>query len=178
MIPWFIATEPFSPIDGERWSKYIEWSGLTQLSELITLDSMLCPPILAKVRDDYWPHIVNEDYMLGYFLDLEFLKREVAAIEKLNLLCVVRNPPSHLEHSPVDDFEFVGYDLVEGQTGVSALTNCGGFPDVFANAELSGRGLLMGFERATEVREKLRFLHREEHHSDCDLWAIFRATSK
>src|SRR4051812_38883206 len=113
MTPWFIATEPFSRIDGERWRKYIKWSGLTQLIEVVSLDSMLCPRLLEEVRDDYWPHIVNQDYMLCYFLDLEFLKREITEFEQLNLLCVIRNPTFHLEHSPVDGFDFVGYDVVE-----------------------------------------------------------------
>jgi hypothetical protein len=106
MTPWFIATEPFSPMDGDRWRKFIEWSGLTQLTELVSLDSLLCPPILSEVRDDYWPNIVNEDYMLAYFLDLGFLKREVAATENLNLLCVVRNPALHLPDSPVEGSTF------------------------------------------------------------------------
>lgn len=178
MIPWFIVTEPFSPIDGDRWRKYIEWSGLTQLNELVSLDSMLCPPLLEDVRDDYWPHIVHEEYMLDYFLDLDFLKREVMGFQRLNLLCVVRNPTSHAEYSPVGGFEFVGYDLVEAQTGISALNNCGGFPDVFANAELSVYGLLTDFSRARDVGANLRYLHPEEPHANCDLWTIFRANAE
>jgi hypothetical protein len=130
------------------------------------------------VRNDYWPHVVKEDYMVAYFTDLDFLKREIASIEKLNLLCVVRNPTSHFDHSPVDGFEFVGYDLVEAQTGVGALTNCGGFPDVFANADLSRHGLLADFRRATDVSEKLRSLHPGDPHAHCDLWTIFRAAAK
>jgi hypothetical protein len=85
---------------------------------------------------------------------------------------------SHLEHSPVDGFEFVGYDLVEAQTGVSALTNCGGFPDVFANAELSVYGLLTDFSRARDVSVNLRSLNPEEPHANCDMWTIFRASAK
>jgi hypothetical protein len=174
MTPWFIATEPFGPTDGERWRKYIEWSELKQLTELVSLDSMLCPEVLDETRDDYWPHIVNEDYMNHYFTDLDFLKQEVAAFRNINLLCVLRNPSTHFRQSPVDGFDFVGYDLVEAQTGISALTNCGGFPDVFANSELSCCGLLTEFARAAEVKWKLRFLHPEEPHANCDLWTVFR----
>ena len=174
MVPWFLATEPFGPADGERWSKYIERSGLTQLTELVTLDSLLCPPILKHIRDEYWPHIANEDYMLAYFTDLEFLKKQVAGQKKMNLLCVVRNPISPMA-APESGFEFVGYDLVEPESGVSALTNCGGFPDVFTNSELSKYGLLTDFDRAAQVKTKLRSLYPDEHHAHCDLWATFRA---
>jgi hypothetical protein len=96
MTPWFIATEQFTPERGERWDGYIRWSGLTQLHEVVSLDGMLCPPLLGGnggVKDDYWPHIVKEDFMLDFFVAYEFLKQEVAGIQrKLNVLCVFRNP--------------------------------------------------------------------------------------
>jgi hypothetical protein len=175
MTPWFIATERFRPIDGDPWRKYIEWSGLTQLTELVSLDSILCPSVLRVIRDEYWPNIVCENYMTAYFTDLDFLKKEVVGLRNFNLLCVLRNPATRTGRPPLEEFEFVGYDLVEAQTGVSALTNCGGFPDVFANSELSRCGLLTDFVRAAEVNSKLRSLHPEEAHANCDLWAVFRA---
>lgn len=178
MIPWFIATEPFSPEDGDRWRKYIEWSGLNQLAELVSLDSMLCPAVLDDLRNDYWAHIVNEDYMTAYFTNVDFLKGEIAAIKNCNLLCVLRNPLIHLEKSPAGGFDFVGYDLVEAQTGVSALSNCGGFPEVFANSELSRFGLLTSFDRASQVRAELRSRYPEEPHANCDLWTLFRARKR
>jgi len=163
MTPWFIATGRFGPNDGERWNKYIEWSGLTQLTELVSLDSMLCPPVLDDIRNDYWPHIVNENFMLDYFTDLDFLKNQVATLENFNLLCVFRNPTCHFEKSPTDAFDFVGYDLVEAQTGISALTNC---------------GLLEDFGRALEVKDRLSSRYPDDPHANCDLWAIYRASAK
>lgn len=35
---------------------------------------MLCPTVLKNIEDDYWPHIVNEDFMLSYFVDLNYLR--------------------------------------------------------------------------------------------------------
>ena len=175
MTPWFTATEPFTPADGDKWRKYIEWSGLTQLTELITLDGMLCPPILSEIRDDYWPHIVNEDCRLNYFVDLEFLKSETAGVERKNLLCVIQNPDKEADRAPMDGFEFVGYDLLDLDNSVSALCNCGGFPDVFSNEELSENGLLKDFSRAAEIRTLLRSTHPEEFHANCNLWVVYRA---
>ncbi len=40
MIPWFIATEQFTPECGKRWDDYIRWSGLTQLEEVVSLDGI------------------------------------------------------------------------------------------------------------------------------------------
>jgi hypothetical protein len=177
MTPWFIATEPFTPEDGERWRKYIEWSGLAQLREVVSLDPMLCPPILTELKNHYWPHIVNEDFMLNYFLDFEFLIGETEKVSRKNLLCVLRNPCQESDQSPVTGFQFVGYDLIDIENTASALTNCGGFPEVFANSELSAFGLLTDFKRAVEVQGLLRSTYPGEIHANCHLWAIFRSPS-
>jgi hypothetical protein len=174
MKPWFTATEPFSPKDGERWTQYIAWSGLSQLEEVASLDEMLCPSLLPKVKGEYWPHIVNENFMLRFFVNFDFLAREIESIEVKNVLCVFRDPSRQPEAPSFAEFDFLGYDLVDREGSTSALTNCGGFPDVFANSELSKTGLLTDFERAVEVQKTLRLAHPEEHHADCHLWAVFR----
>ena len=174
MTPWFIATERFTP-DDESWNGYIQFSGLTQLKELVSLDSSLCPTILPNIKAEYWPHIVNENFMLNFFLDFDFLIEQINNIEKKNVLCVFRNPQQIPTAPSAANFKFIGYDLVEVNGGISALTNCGGFPDVFANAELSEVGLLTEFGRANKVQALLRSLYPNDPHANCDLWAIFRA---
>jgi hypothetical protein len=91
---------------------------------------MLCRTLLPDIRDEYWPYIVNEDFM-----------------------------------------------LVDVHGSASALTNCGGFPGVFANDELSSKGLLLTHARALQVQAELRTKHPEEHHADCHVWAISRAVA-
>ncbi len=175
MIPWFVATKPFTPAEGEAWGQYIDWTGLTQIEEVVSLDPLLCPPLLQEVQDSsFWPHIVQENFMLNCFLDLEFLKQYIVHIRPRNLLCVFRNPAQH-PTAPTADFEFIGYDLVDIQCVASALTNCGGFPKAFANSELSRHALLPDLERALEVQRLLRSAYPEEPRANCHLWAIFRA---
>jgi len=173
--PWFIATTRFGPDQGQSWEDYRNWSGLHWLEEVVSLDPMLCPTVLREIRDVYWPYIVNEDFLLDFFTDLDFLRRQLTAVEDRNLLCVFRNPALHpVLPAALDGFEFIGYDLVDVCGGASALTNCGGFPDVFDNAELNSKGLLPQLGRAREIQRQLRIRHPEEHHADCHLWAIFR----
>jgi len=137
---------------------------------------MLCPTVLPEVKDEYWPYIVNEDFMLNFFVDLEFLLKQISGIPERNLLCVYRNPESPPPtFGGSVNFEFLGYDLVDVEGTASALTNCGGFPDVFTNEELSPKGLLTSHARAFEVQAQLRTSHPEEHHADCHVWAISRA---
>lgn len=179
MQQWFIATEPFTSRDGEKWLKYISWSGLGHLDEVVSLDPMLCPTVLPEIKDDYWPHIVNEDFMLNFFVDLDFLLKAVSGVGRMNLLCVYRNPQSPA--SPCDGrlrFEFLGYDLVDVEGSASALTNCGGFPAAFENSEISPKGLILSHTRALEIQAALRRHYPTEHHADCHVWAVSRATGQ
>jgi hypothetical protein len=171
--PWFIATEKFDKSD-DAWEKYIAWSKLEQLDELVSLDGILCPTVLPEIKPEYWSRIVNEDFMLKFFTDPDFLEREISGIKRRNFLCVFRNPPAHPFSAIPKGFEFVGYDLVDIESSVSALSNCGGFPDVFSNSELSDKGLLKSHERSLQVQTDLRRQYPHEVHANCHQWAIFR----
>ena len=92
MGPLFIVTERFDPRCGARWQSYVAWSGLTQLTELVSLDGILCRHAIMEIQAEDWPHIVNESFMLHYFTNLEHLLRRCGGIGGRNLLCVFRNP--------------------------------------------------------------------------------------
>lgn len=173
--PWFIAVERFGRADGSAWAKYVEWAKLDQVEELVSLDNMLCPTALRDVRDHYWPRIVNENFYLHFFTDLEFLRRELEAenVKGARLLCVFRNPDKRPAVSAeLSSFCFLGFDLIEAESGISALSNCGGWPEL-DNRELSKWGLLEDHTRARELQTILPRNHPEEPHANCDLWAIF-----
>lgn len=173
--PLYIAVRKFGPSQGPQWGEYIAWSGLTQLDEVVTLDGMICPVILEETKASYWDHIVNEDGMLNFFTDLDFLMQQLGSPANVNILAVLRNPTQAVVQERMGDrFRFVGYDLLDQGHSVSALCNCGGFPDVFANAELSTKGVLESFSRATEVQRDLKERFPGERHTDCNVWAIFR----
>jgi hypothetical protein len=141
MTPWFIATEKFDKTHA-GWDKYIAWSRLEQLDEVVSVDPSFCPTLLPDIKPDYWSRIVNENFMLQFFTDVDYLRGLVSDIRPKNFLCVVRNPSEHPALVVPKGFDFVGYDLADIDGSTSALTNCGGFPEVFSNSELSARGLL------------------------------------
>ena len=173
LTPWFIATEKFDQ-SSSGWKKYIAWSGLEQVNEVISLDSSLCPTVLPEIKAEYGNHVVNEDFMIQFFTDLDYLRGEIANMRAKNLLCVFRNPPTHPHSQIPEGFEFIGYDLLDKDSSTSAITNCGGFPEVFSNSELSEKGLFRSHERGREVQDALRKQYPDERHADCHLWAIFR----
>jgi hypothetical protein len=63
------------------------------------------------VKDEYWPRIVNENFMLNFFVDLEFLIEQLPNTGEFNLLCVYRNPHHPPPYGTPAGFEFLGYDL-------------------------------------------------------------------
>jgi len=172
--PFYIATERFGPAKGAEWDKYLAWSGLSRLREVVTLDAILCPRVIKEILPEDWNEIVNEDFMLDYFISLDYLMQRAGSLEGRNLLCVYKNPEAQ---PPLHDsrFRFEGYDLVDVRGGISALTNCGGFPLAFDNAELSAVGLLASLERAQAVQQALKTHYEPHSHAHCDVWAIFRA---
>jgi len=173
--PLFIATERFDPSGGEAWRKYFDWAKIPALTEVVNLDGSLCNPVIGELLEEDWNHIVNSDYQLRYFYHLDYLLNRVQAVKRRNILGLYRNPEIHIAKAPVaGDFRFMGYDLIDEQTHISALTNCGGYPDAFSNEELNSCGLISQFERASEVKKLLAEKHPEDAHAQCEMYAIWR----
>ena len=175
----FIATERFNPSNGEKWRKYFDWAKIPALTEVVSLDSILCGRLVEERCGEDWNHIVKADFRLDYFYHLDYLLSRVQDRKRRNILGLYRNTDVHIAESPSSgDFIFKGYDLIEEQTQVSALTNCGGFPDVFDNTELNSCGLIGNFNRAREIRRLLAKKHPEELHAQCEMYAIWRLAER
>src|ERR1044071_301195 len=173
--PLFTATERFDQFDGQAWKKYIEWAKIPSLIEVVSLDSSLCKRVVNEFSEEDWKQVVCEDYGSFYFKGLDYLLMRVQSINRRNILGLYRNPEMHIVTAPLNrDFKFMGYDLVEDRTQISALTNCGGFPDVFDNEALNPCGLISDFEYARKVRELLAKTHPEEPHANCEMYAVWR----
>lgn len=155
----FAAVEKFSPANGERWEKYIAWSGLTQLREVISLDSLLCPGIIQQLTAG---------------ADLDSLLARIGARDGVNVLALLQEPTQAAIDSFRDTrFTFRGFDLIERDGSISALTNCGGFELAFANSDLSEFGLLTDLATAQRTQHLLRERYPTEPHANCDVWALW-----
>ena len=174
--PVYVARRRFGPEAGERWTRYVAWSRLTQLRELVSLDTMLCPVVPEELVAEDWQHNVHADYQITHFRSRDYLERRVAGIAGLNLLAILREPSTaDLKGFELPGFSFAGFDVLDVHGDVSALTNCGGFDDVFAPEELNALGLLDERDRARLVRRELRRAYPEvHHHAVCDVWALWR----
>ncbi len=172
----YTAVRRFDPACGDRWRAFIDWSGLTQLREVVSLDTVLCPTVFEELTAEDWRYNVQEDFKLTLFHDLDHVLRRVAGDDRVNVLALLENPTADEMRSFNDPrFAFRGFDLVELQTGISAVANyCGGFDRAFSRGEHSDCGLLADLARALVVQKRLRAEYPDEPHADCDLWAVWQ----
>ena len=170
----YTALETFNK-DSDGWEKYKEWSQIKHLKEIVSLDCALCPFVLKELADTDWEHLKENVPFFGLFDDLDYLKSRIDKIQDCQILAVsygaIENDIA-LFSSP--SFEFKGFDLTEAKTGISALTNCGGFPEAFSNNELSDAGLIKEYKRAKEIKESLMANYPEEPHAQTEIWGIWK----
>lgn len=159
------------------WEKYLKWSRLTHLTELVSLDGALHEVLVEPDRqnEDDWNYIhVVERYETGFFTSLDFVMKRLKPVNKFNLLMVVIEPDQACKNVTMDGYEFVGYELLDKAFGISALTNCGGFDETFLPADLNSRGLIDSFAKAYDIKNRLFENNPEEFHADTNVIAVWR----
>lgn len=180
----YTATETYSSDydqEGYSWKQFIEFSKLTHLTELVSLDSMLNGSIVEQDSNnpsDWEFSVVDDLYVTGLFNSLNYVIEKIKDKNRYNLLTVVKEPDSRCEEIQIPDFEFVGYELLDKDYATSALSNCGGFDETFLPSDLNQYGLIDTFENAYDIRERLFANNPEEHHADCYVVAIWRHKEK
>lgn len=163
--------------DGMSWEKYIAWSKLTQLTELVSLDGMLNEILVEPNYDnaDDWDYIhIVDQHQTGFFTTLEFVFKRLKPKDKFNLLTVAIEPDQDCKEVKIDDYEFVGYDLLDQGFNISALSNCGGFDETFLPADLNDKGLIDNFTKAYDIKKRLVENNPEEGHAHTNVIAIWR----
>lgn len=172
--PYFTVRERFGSSHGSAWSDYLAWANQPNLSEVVSLDISLCPSTLDPITADDWAHVVLVNETIDFFADLSYVLRRSAGMPNANVLRVIDEPTDADVCPFVDGFDFEGFDLVEGFSGMSAVTNCGDWKGLLS-PELVGRnGLIPDFGRATGFRADLLAAYPDEPHANCVLWAVWR----
>ncbi|MBP2660213.1 MAG: hypothetical protein H6Q69_3245 [Firmicutes bacterium] len=165
----FMALETFVPT-----KKYIEWSRLIQVKEVVSLDCSLCPSVI-HIEDDDIEHLQQKESYYDIFNNLDWVLQRAKDVKDKQILAVLREPTKECKAIPFDSgFHFCGYDLVEDDTKISALTNCGGFDEAFLPSALSKYGLIEDFVEAKKVQLSLREKYPADDHAYCTLWAIWK----
>lgn len=163
--------------EGLSWEKYLEWSKLTHLTELVSLDGMLNELLVEPDHNntDDWNYIHIVDlFQTGFFTTLEFVLKRMKKMEKFNLLSVVVEPEKECNSINLAGYEFIGYDLLDHDFNMSALTNCGGFDETFLPTDLNDKGLIDDYEEAYDIKHRLVINNPGEHHAETYVIAVWR----
>lgn len=165
--------------DEDRMSsdKDIECSKWAHLTELVSLDGMLneilVVPVYENADDWNFIHIVDQ-YQTGFFTTLEFVFKRLKSKDKFHLLTVVLEPEQDCKDINIEDYEFLGYDLLDRDFSISALTNCGGFDETFLPADLNSKGLIDDFSKAYDIKKRLLENNPTDFHADTNVIAVWR----
>jgi hypothetical protein len=107
---YFTAIERFDPGNGERWVGYTRWLGRTDLARVVTLDSLLCPPVVHAQSSEDWQFVAQEEFMLDFFTSLDFVLRRVSRHRPSVVVAVARNPsPADIAGFPHPNFKLAGF---------------------------------------------------------------------
>jgi hypothetical protein len=174
---YYAAIERFDYRNGERWNGFIRWLGRTDLKRIVTLDSTLCPAVVHPESADDWPCVAQEEFMLDFFTNLDFVLSRIAGHRPSEVIAVARDPSvEEMDNFPHPEFELAGFDLVDAQFTASALLN-NHFPDEVNVSRLSAEsGLIRSREWAFKVRDTLRQRHPDREDARCCVWAVWRYT--
>lgn len=164
----FVAVETFYPRQN-----YINWSRLFQVEQVVSIDCMLCPRVFEYSDKEFCHYVWLGHYFV--YRDLDWLLSKLDNKTDMQILALIREPEMDCRAYVNDErLKFYGYNLLEDGTSISALTNCGGFDDVFLPSEISKFGLIEDYEKAKHIQTKLKENYPNEAHAHCALWAIWR----
>ncbi|ESA34554.1 hypothetical protein N836_16805 [Leptolyngbya sp. Heron Island J] len=175
MNTWlFTARQRFTLSQTNDWDDYMSFSGFIHITELVTLDYILCPDLIEDLIDEDWSHNVRADYRITWFTDLAYLRQRVNWRTGQDQLLAILEQPQHIHEVP-PAFEFCGFDIVDDEDGNSVLTNCGRFPEIFIPSEVNQFGLLSNLDHANVIAAQLRSSFPDEPHCrNCRVWQIAR----
>ncbi|ADB38782.1 hypothetical protein Slin_2767 [Spirosoma linguale DSM 74] len=108
---------------GLSWEGYLQWSRLTHIKELVSLDRILNKdlvgpdytdsPNLGYTEDD-WKYLVTDGrFITGFYTSLDYVLQKMPPRERFNLLAVIINPTQECHSVRLSDFAFMGYELLD-----------------------------------------------------------------
>ncbi|MEA5466219.1 hypothetical protein [Leptothoe sp. PORK10 BA2] len=174
MTRWFFTVrQRFTPSQIEDWQSYIKFSGFVHITEVVTLDSILCPDLIDHLIDEDWSHNIQADYRTTWFTDLAYLRQRISPTDQNQLLAILEQP-THI-HKVLPGFNFCGFDILDDYDSNSLLTNFDPFSGIFSPSDVNQFGLLSDPEHANAIAAQLRSsLPDDPHCCNCRVWQIAR----
>jgi len=162
----FTLVESFGPSNGEAWTSYLGWRGLS-FSRFESIDGILRPALFRPETTEDWAQTVAPHYIS----DLTRARKKQVDIGRGDIVGL--NFESHDESHP----DFLGFDLIDGHDQVSLLTNWGNDLGLI-NRALSPSGLVIEFRVIRAIQEELIHHHGTDGHVEgCRIVSVYRVGS-
>ncbi len=168
---YYRILEKFGPQDGDRWSSYLQWRGLTHLTRFDSIDGIIRPTLFAPKTEVDWQNCVNEDFRTDLITSLSFARDVFSRFQNAGIVGI--EPDVDIGHTPAEGF--VGYDILDGDSSVSLLTNWGTDTERISTPYIVENGLILNLERALAIKDKLRKdFSKDGHAGRCTVWAVYK----
>lgn len=171
---WYGAFLILDKRRGKFFEGYLNFAGLDQREEIITLDGMLCPSIF-EIDDEGWNYLHNNICISDLYSDAAYTSKRMEGRDDANLLAVVLEPQVNKSAKElIQNGKFIGYDIMDVDWGISILTNCG-CNKVMGSVGRNNYGLVDDFELTYSLRDENARVYEGESHSDgyvCEIWKI------
>jgi len=178
MTVLYTGREPFNqafPKEGLTWEEFKVWNSFTQMEELLSLDQFLNAELKIGDREVNGFFSFNEPHTPGgLFTSLEHVLEIVGDRESYNLLAVVKEPSTSCNDFIVEEFEFVGYDLLDRAYGYSALSNLGSVLCPVDAKDLNEFGLIEDFSDVKELQTQISTIYDGLEQAETYVMAVWR----
>lgn len=85
----------------DRFHGYRDFSGFAHITELVTLDSMMCPDVITDLRDEDWQYNLHEDFRTELFRDADYLLgRQPLDRSRHHLVAAFEDPEANSDPPP------------------------------------------------------------------------------
>ena len=163
--------------DGLGWEGYRAWRNLAHLTEVVSLDCLLNKNLVPYGQNNFkyseFP-VSREERGTNFYESLNFVLMCKEPRERFNLLAIAIEPEEDCRTIKLNDFEFVGYDLLDDWYGNSSLTNTSGFILSYTPEDLNQYALLNDFAKAYDVKKRLLEDNPGHGHEDTRVIGVWR----
>ncbi|UFH56370.1 hypothetical protein [Spirosoma sp. KNUC1025] len=173
----YTALGVFDKTTSSNWDNYMKWIKLPHVTEVVSLDGMLNEPLVEPdySQADDWNYIYcTERWETGFFTSEAYVLRKRKNVDTFNLLSLVISPDQDCKSVVVDNYEFMGYELLDNEFGVSVLTNCDGFNEPILPTDINKYGLVDEYLTAYEIKKRLLANNPTHPHADTLVIAVWR----
>jgi hypothetical protein len=168
---YYLIVRPFGPCREPEWSQYKAWRNLPQLETFDSVDSILRPCLFTPETPEDWENCLNEDFKLHLITNVEYARARLDTFGKEAELVACEFP---VEAGYKERSGLLGYDIVDGYSSISLLTNWGTDPEGIMSGHIGPNGLVNGLGEALALKACLESRFGDDPHvKGCTIWAVY-----